>query len=541
MSSKKTYLWLPVLIIFTLIVGFFIGNYFSSKPLGRKLFVSSGNKIDVILDIIDEEYVDSVDMKDLVENAIPKIINELDPHSVYIPAEDLQTVNDDLEGHFSGIGVQFSLQKDTIMVVSVISGGPSEKVGLLPGDRIVTINDSLFVGENVNNDKVMKTLRGEKGSIVKIGVKRSTTGDKLKTFEITRGDVPVNTVDIAYQVDKGIGLIKINKFGRTTYNEFIVSISKLLEEGCESFIIDLRGNSGGFLDIAVNIINEFLARGQLIVYTQGKAFPRSDAVANGTGTCQDNPVVILVDEWSASASEIVAGAIQDNDRGLIIGRRSFGKGLVQNQIPLSDKSAVRLTIARYYTPSGRCIQKEYELGQGEKYELDLINRFTHGEFDSADSIKSNGSEFKTLLGRPVYAEGGIMPDIFIPRDTLGYTSYYTNLINNNVLYEFSFQYSDQYRDKLSKFKDYKSLVAYLQKQPILEDVVSYAETKGIHRRPVLINVSGKQIENLAQAYIVRNIFGDNGFYPVYLSNDIAVKKAVEVIKQKKTYPVAPEK
>ena len=539
MNSKKTALWLPILIIFTLIIGFVVGNYFSSKSLGRKLFISTGNKIDVILNIINKEYVDSVDINSLLEGAIPKIVSELDPHSVYIPAEDLQAVNDDLDGHFSGIGVQFSLQKDTIMVVSVISGGPSEKVGLQPGDRIVTINDSLFVGTHITNEKVMKTLRGEKGTIVTVGIKRADSKE-LYDYKITRGNVPVNSIDIAYQIRPGIGFIKINKFGRTTYNEFIVSISKLLSEGCDSFIIDLRSNGGGILETAINIVNEFLPRGRLIVYTEGKASPRSDAVANGTGTCQTEPLVILTDEWSASASEIVAGAIKDNDRGTIIGRRTFGKGLVQNQVPFSDNSALRLTVARYYTPSGRCIQKSYELGKGDEYDMDLLTRFEHGEFDSADSIKQEDNlQYETRLGRTVYGGGGIMPDIFVPRDTTGSSSYYTNLINRSIIYEFAFHYTDQHRSLKDKYKDYKSLLAYLQTQPLLNEVVSFAESKGIRRRPTLIEISKKQIENQTQAHIIRNFYGEEGFYPVFFATDPAVKKAIEVIQEGKAFPEKP--
>ncbi|MCL2651008.1 MAG: S41 family peptidase [Candidatus Azobacteroides sp.] len=536
MNSKKTLLWLPVLIIFSLVVGFIVGNYFSSKSLGRKLFISTGNKIDVVLNVIYKEYVDSVDMDALVEGAIPKILNELDPHSVYIPAKDLQAVNDDMEGHFSGIGVQFTLQRDTIMVVSVISGGPSEKVGLQPGDRIVTINDSLFVGADITNEKVMTNLRGAKGTVVRVGIKRN--GNKeLQKYEIIRGDVPLNSIDVAYQISPGIGFIKINKFGRTTYNEFIVSVAELMKEGCESFIIDLRGNSGGLLEEAINITNEFLPRGRLIVYTEGRVSPRNEAVANGTGTCQNQQLVVLIDEWSASASEIFAGAIQDNDRGTIIGRRSFGKGLVQNQIPLSDNSALRLTIARYYTPSGRSIQKRYELGKGSEYEMDLVTRFEHGEFDTADSIKlNNNPRYETRMGRVVYGGGGIMPDIFVPRDTSGYTSYYASLNNNGILYEFAFQYVDQHRDLKNRFKDYRSLLTYLQTQPILNDVVNFAESKGIRRRPTLIEISKTQIENLTYAYIIRNIFGDDGFYPVFFTYDQAIKKAIGVINAGEAFP-----
>ncbi len=535
-SSQKYYLLLPVVILLTLVIGFILGNYFSSNSLSRKFFLNSGNKIDVILDVVDDQYVDTVNMKQLVEDAIPKLINELDPHSTYIPARDLETVNEELEGHFSGIGVQFIRMNDTITVVNVIRGGPSEKVGLQSGDRIVTINDSLFVGPEITEEKIMKTLRGPSGSKVNVGIRRNNSKD-LQTYEITRGDVPVNTVDVAYEVEKGIGLIKINKFGKSTYQEFLNALGMLTQSGCQSFILDLRQNPGGLMDAAVNIINEFLPGKRLIVYTKGKSFPRTDAYSNGTGACQTQQLIVLMDEMSASASEIVAGAIQDNDRGLIIGRRSFGKGLVQSQVTLGDGSALRLTIARYYTPSGRCIQKQYEMGKGEEYEQDLINRFYHGEFDSADSIKqSTDNMYKTLLGRPVYGGGGIMPDIFIPRDTAGITSYYSLLLQNGVFNEFAFNYTDKNRKKLSKYKTYTELWNYLKTQSLVESIVQYAETKGIRRRPNLIARSSKTIDNLTQAYIVRNMFGDNGFYPIYLHRDPAVLKATEIIRNGEAYP-----
>lgn len=531
---------MPIAILLAVIVGFILGNYFSSNSISRRFFLNSGNKVNAILDIIDEQYVDSVSMKDLVEDAIPKIVNELDPHSSYIPAQDLEAVNEDMEGHFSGIGVQFTRRSDTIVVVSVIPGGPSERVGLQPGDRIITINDSLFTSSSISDDKIMKTLRGPKGSKVRVGIKRNSHAE-LKDYEITRGDVPVNTVDVAYEVETGIGLIKINKFGRTTYSEFIQSLGLLTQAGCESFIVDLRQNTGGLLDAAIKISNEFLPGGRLIVYTEGRAFPRSEAYANGTGSCQTQPLVVLMDEMSASASEIVAGAIQDNDRGLIVGRRSFGKGLVQNQITLGDKSALRLTIARYYTPSGRSIQKKYELGKAADYEQDLINRFYHGEFDSLDSIKQSTDDiYKTALGRSVYGGGGIMPDLFIPRDTVGVTSYYSQLQQNGIIYEYAFSYTDQNRDFLTSFKSYQDLWSYLKKQNLVENVVKLAETKGIRRRPVLINQSSRLIENNLHAYIIRNIFGDSGAYPVFLHKDPAVLKAIEMIKKGEAFPQAPE-
>ena len=530
-KNKRIAIWLPVIIAASIALGIFIGNHYLSISTGKFRSYASGNKINAILDIIDEQYVDTVNMSQLVEGAIPKIFSELDPHSGYIPAADAQMVNEELEGSFSGIGVSFNLQTDTILVISVIPGGPSEKAGLLAGDRIITINDSLFAGNNSSQGKIMKTLRGAKNSVVKLGIKRSTSQDLLY-FNVTRGDVPVNSVDVAYVVREGVGYIKVNKFARTTYNEFITAIAKLKQQNCKSFIIDLRGNTGGYMDAAINMINEFMANGRLIVYTEGKAFPRNDVYANGTGTCQDAPIVVLTDEFSGSASEIFAGAIQDNDRGLIIGRRTYGKGLVQSQIPLSDGSALRLTIARYYTPSGRCIQKDYELGKTDEYDQDLFNRFMHGEFDSADSIKINNSlKYQTSLGRTVYGGGGIMPDIFIPRDTSGVTSYFSNVINSGVLNLFTLEYSDNNREKLSSFKTYQELYNYLKKQPLLDKFTNYAVSKGIRKRVTLINISAKLIENQLHSYIVRNFFNDEGFYPIFLKDDVTLLKAIEVIEQ----------
>ena len=357
-KNRRLTIWLPVIIAASIALGIFIGNnYLSLTQHGKRRMFSSGNKINAILDIIDEQYVDTVNMAKLVEGTIPKIFSELDPHSVYISAEDATIVNEDLEGSFSGIGVSFNMQTDTILVISVISGGPAEKAGLLPFDRIITINDSIYSGNNTSQAKIMRTLRGAKNSTVKLGVKRGGEPELLY-FDVTRGDVPVNSVDVSYEVSKGIGYIKVSKFGRTTYNEFITAIAKLKEAGCSSFVIDLRGNTGGYMDAAINMVNEFMPEGRLIVYTEGKAFPRNDVYTNGTGTCKEAPIVVLTDEFSASASEIFSGAIQDNDRGLIIGRRTYGKGLVQSPIKLSDGSEIRLTIARYYTPSGRSIQKD---------------------------------------------------------------------------------------------------------------------------------------------------------------------------------------
>ena len=536
-KNRRLTIWLPVIIAASIALGIFIGNhYLSLTQNGKRRMFSSGNKINAMLDIIDEQYVDTVNMGKLVEGTIPKIFSELDPHSVYISAEDASIVNEDLEGSFSGIGVSFNMQTDTILVISVISGGPAEKAGLLPFDRIITINDSIYSGNSTSQAKIMRTLRGAKNSTVKLGVKRGDTPDLLY-FDVTRGDVPVNSVDVSYEVSKGVGYIKVSKFGRTTYNEFITAIAKLKEAGCNSFVIDLRGNTGGYMDAAINMVNEFMPEGRLIVYTEGKAFPRNDVYTNGTGTCKEAPIVVLTDEFSASASEIFSGAIQDNDRGLIVGRRTYGKGLVQSPIKLSDGSEIRLTIARYYTPSGRSIQKDYKMGDSADYDQDLYNRFIHGEFDSADSIKNTHTEkYHTMIGRTVYGGGGIMPDIFIPRDTSGITTYFSSIVNSGTLYLYALEYSDKNREKLSSFTTYQDLYKYLQSQPLLYDFTNFAASKGIKKRPTLINISGKLIENQLQAYIVRNFFDEAGFYPIFLKDDPTLLRAIQIINEGKSVP-----
>lgn len=528
-KNKRLATWMPVIIAASIAVGIFIGNRFWLLSNGKSRNYISGNKINAVLDVIEEQYVDTVDMKKLVEGTIPKVFSELDPHSVYIPAADAAAVKEDLEGSFSGIGVSFNMELDTILVINVIPGGPSEKAGIKPFDRIVTINDSVYAGNHTNRNKVQKLLRGMKDSTVKLGIKRDDQPDLIE-LEVTRGDVPVNTVDVAYEAGKGIGYIKVSKFGRTTYNEFITSIAKLKQSNCQSFIIDLRGNTGGYMDAAIKMINEFMPGGRMIVYAEGKAFPRFESFANGTGTCLDNDIIVLTDEISASASEIFSGAIQDNDRGLIVGRRTYGKGLVQSPIKLNDGSEIRLTVARYYTPSGRCIQKQYKLGDQEDYDQDIYQRYMHGEFDSADSIKQIDSlRFETVGGRVVYGGGGIMPDIFIPRDTAGYTSYLSTVINKGTLYMYALIYSDTHKKEFQQYKNYKELWAYLKTQPLVNDFTNYAVGKGIRKRPNLITISYKIIENQLQAYIIKNFFDDAGFYPVFLNDDVTLNKAISIL------------
>ncbi len=538
MASKKTSWGVITIILLALVIGFVVGNYLAPQALGRRFFLSSGNKINVILDIIEEDYVDSVNMKQMVEEAIPKLIGELDPHSAYIPADKLQGANEELEGHYGGIGAGFVIQDDTIMVVNVISGGPSEQAGIEAGDRLITVGGASYTGHEMSRDSAISTLRGPVGTKVKVGIKKPLTS-KIVEYEIVRGEIPDNTVLASYEVSKGVGLIKIRKFARTTYDEFIQAMAQLSSAGCTSFILDLRSNTGGIFDIAVSMTNDFLNKGQLIVYKEGRAMPREESIANGSGAFQKNQLVVLMDEVSASASEVLAGAIQDNDRGLIIGRRSYGKGLVQKPINLSDGSALRLTIARYYTPSGRCIQRSYVLGKSGDYEQEWIDRFYHGEAFSRDSIKFDESlKYYTSVGRVVYGGGGVMPDIFVPRDTVGLTSYYMTLESKDIFYEYAFKYVDQHRKALKRFKDYESLYNYLVKEPIVEGVVSFAESKGTRRKLHLIDISYNLIQNQAIAYIVGNVLGNEWLYPVVMKQDPVVLKALETLKKGEATPEA---
>ncbi len=536
---NKRNLNLVLLVLISVLAGLFLGNSIARRAqirnnnsILKNIFsVKPKNKIGEVLNLIDRQYVDTVNSDSITEELMIDLIAKLDPHSVYIPAKDLESVNSELEGSFSGIGVQFNIQNDTVMIISVINGGPSEKVGLLAGDRIITVNDTAFTGKNITNEKVMKKLRGPAKTKVILGVKRNGTNEILK-FSVTRGEIPLNSVDIAYVIEKEVGLIKVNKFASTTYSEFLNAIANLRAKGVKKYIIDLRENSGGLMDQAINMANEFLPAENLIVYAQGKAYPRFDAKSDGKGSCIKNPVIVLIDEFSASASEIFAGAIQDNDRGLIIGRRSFGKGLVQQQMPLSDGSALRLTVARYYTPSGRSIQKPYIRGKSDDYERDLMDRFLHGEFFSADSIHNSDSLiYKTKSGKIVYGGGGIMPDIFVARDTNQYTPYLTKIINYGYLYQYAFKYTDQNRQKLKTFKTWSDMNEYLSKQTLLEDFVKFAEGKGVAANMKEINISKKFILHLLKAYITRNILGDEGFYPLFFQQDETVIKALEEIRK----------
>lgn len=533
----------PLIIAISVIVGILVGTFYARNYGGNRLGIINGssNKLNALLRVVDDQYVDTVNMDKLVESALPQILAELDPHSTYISAQSYEDVNSELEASFSGIGIQFQIQDDTIHVNSVVAGGPSEKVGVMAGDRIVKVNDTLFVGKIVTENEAKRRLKGPKGSQVKISVKRASEKELLD-FNIIRGDIPQNTVEAAYMIDKDFGYIQISKFGRETHVELLNALAQLTHQNCKGIILDLRDNTGGFMDAAIRMANEFLPEGQLIVFAQGRKYPRQMEYANGTGSVQRMPLVVLVNEGSASASEIFAGAIQDNDRGTIVGRRTFGKGLVQQPIDFSDGSGIRLTIARYYTPSGRCIQRPYENGKDEAYEMDWLNRYEHGEFFSADSIKLNtDEEYYTVLGRPVYGGGGIMPDVFVAQDTTGVTSYLIEVSNKRIIQQFCFNYSDTNRAKLSELKDVEKMVKYLRQRGIVDKFLVYADSKGIKRRNLLISKSYKLIERNVLGGIIYNILGQQPYIQFLNQDDNAVLKAMEILKNGDAFPKAPEK
>lgn len=529
-NTKKLAVWVPLIVAVSLAGGIWIGRLFGGTSPTQSTAVS---KLSNILDIINAVYVDPVDTDSIVEMSISDIMAKLDPHSVYIPSSDLQAVNEELDGSFSGIGVSFTILNDTIVVNEVISGGPSERVGLLPGDRIVTINDSVVAPPNWDQARILRTLRGKKGTEVHLGIRRATSGSKLLPYTIVRGDIPVTSIDASYIVEPGVGYVRVNKFGRSTYDEFFTTLVNLSQEGAEKFIVDLRGNTGGYMEIANLMANEFLPRGARIVSMRGRdETDQEDNVfyADGNGTFQNADIVVLIDEYSASSSEIFSGAIQDNDRGLVIGRRSFGKGLVQRQIDLPDSSALRITTARYYTPAGRCIQKKYTLGGDEAYELDLLNRMNHGETLSVDSIQVDRSEtFFTLGGRKVYGGGGILPDIFVPSDTSGFSKYYFNVANAGLLQKFAFDYVDANRAALEKTGSVENLLKTLPSDSeLLVSFVNYASSKAhVPQQWFYINISRHLIVNQLKALIARDIFGVNGYFVVSNAQDPSVARALK--------------
>lgn len=503
----------------------------------RVVNLQTTDKIDGLLRLIDKNYVDTVSIDSLIEKAMPKVLAELDPHSVYIPAKDLEETNGELASSFSGIGIQFTIQSDTIYVSNIIHGGPAEKVGLFPGDRIVTIDDSLFVGKKLTNEAAMSHLKGPEGTTVKVGVKREGESE-LIPISIVRGNIPVKSVEASYLIDGRWGFLYVTKFAEATYAETLLAIASLLREGMEGIIIDLRDNSGGYMGAALQMLNEFLPKGQTLVYTEGEHSKRHDFKADGSGTCKQLPIVVLTNEGSASASEIFAGGIQDNDRGTIIGRRTFGKGLVQQPFEFSDGSAVRLTIARYHTPSGRCIQKPYSSGDDEEYQLDILTRYERGEFFSQDSIHQNENDvYTTLNGRTVYGGGGIMPDIFVPQDTTGYNSYYMALSRSGIFRSYTFSYTDHNRATLSRYTDMSSLLAYLKSSNVKERFFAEAAKKGV-RTPTAaeLNEAMSNIETVLYGNIIYNMLGMDEHIQFLNQRDPVVARAIEILEKGESVP-----
>lgn len=522
---------LPLLMAGGVIGGVFIGTYITKRSLSAEQ-----EKLRTVLSLVESEYVDKIDVDSLVEATLPNLLTSLDPHSAYIPAEELNDVNDDLAGSFSGVGVSFQIVNDTVRVVEVIPGGPAEKVGILQGDRIIKADTVSLTGPEITSENVFKNLRGQKGTKVELTIKRSNSPKEVK-FDVIRGDIPVNSVDVSYMMSDDTGYLRVTKFSRNTYMEFFNALNDLKSEGAKKYVIDLRGNTGGFMDQAIYMANEFLPAGRMIVYTKGRR-PENEtmAISDGTGRFQDAEITVLTNEGSASASEIFAGAIQDNDRGLVVGRRSFGKGLVQNQTELPDSSAIRLTVARYYTPSGRSIQKEYKRGDNGKYDLDIVDRFSHGEFYSADSIKHDESKiFTTSNGRKVYGGGGIMPDVFVPEDTTGITSYYINVANQGLIQKFSFSVADKYREMLNGVKEIDRFLKVLPRDnTLLENFVTYAAKNGVPARWYYINQSRDLLLSQIKAMIARDVLGYPAFIELLNEDDKAVNKAFELLQQGKS-------
>jgi carboxyl-terminal processing protease len=529
-KNSRIAIWLPLVLACCLVTGMFIGNLFknnSGSQLPIKVFTRQ-DKLSSILDFIDNNYVDSVNLDSISETVIPVLLENLDPHSIYIPPRELLGVNETLRGNFDGIGVQFNMQNDTILVIQTVRGGPSEKAGLLAGDRIISVDGIPVAGVKMPEDSIVGRLRGERDSEVKVGIYRKRTREKL-SYSLKRGVIPVSSIDVGYMATPDIGYIRINTFSQTTYPEFQEALSKLKRSGCRKLIIDLRGNTGGIMDPAIRIADDFLEKGKLIVYTQGHSRAREEYRATQEDSGKDLGLAILIDEGSASASEIVAGAIQDNDRGRIIGRRSFGKGLVQEQAVLSDGSALRLTTARYYTPTGRSIQKPYLHGS-EDYYHDIAQRYQKGEFMVADSIHFNDSlKFTTPEGHTVYGGGGIMPDYFVPYDTSGITPFFLKINAAGMIYKYALTYSDLHRDELSVFNRVDEFVDYLDSKDVLGSFKTHILANGFNPSALEWKESRLIIRTQLKAYIARNFMDNDGFYPIIQAIDNTLNKAIEVL------------
>ena len=533
-NSKYTILF-PLLLAAGVVLGLLLGQYMGRnsttsqiKGMLRQMALPT-NKLTYTLSLIENQYVDSVAMDSLAEHVIPLLVKELDPHSVYIPAAEMQQLNEPLEGEFDGIGVVFNMATDTVIVLNVIPQGPSDKAGIKAGDRIIEINDTLVAGQKIPQRDVVKKLRGPRGTTVHLGLGRQGIGE-LVGVDVVRDKIPIKSIESAFRIADGIGYIKLGQFARTTSAEMEQALASLRAEGVTKLIFDLRGNSGGYLDQAILVANEFLHKEQLIVYTEDRHHQQQREYADGTGSAQDMDVVVLIDEGSASSSEILAGALQDNDRGTIVGRRSFGKGLVQRQIPYSDGSALRLTTARYYTPTGRSIQKPYTIGDDESYEEDIWNRYRNNEFFSADSIHfADSLKYFTAGGRTVYGGGGIMPDRFVPADTTDITPYLREVTGRNILYRFTIEYADRHRNELNRITTLPELDAFFAKDPgLLSEFIRYAARAGVAPKPSQIERSKAIILSQIKAYVGRNTpLEDNAFYHALQGIDSTVQQALK--------------
>lgn len=529
--------FMPLLMALCIVVGILIGTFYANHFSGNRLNIinSGSNRLSNLLHIIDDQYVDTVNIDSLVEKAFPGILAELDPHSVYISAKDVATANDDLKGSFSGVGIEFTIRKDTIHVQNVIKDGPAEQAGLLAGDKIVSIDGKPFVGKIVTDEEAKHRLKGPKDTKVTIGVIRYGE-TKPKTFVVTRGDITTKSVSAVYMLNDTTGYIRIKSFGERTYAEMLAGLYDLSTQNFKSLVIDLRDNTGGYLQAATQMVNEFLPKNRLIVYTEGRKSPRANYRSDGRGSFQDLPLVVLINEGSASAAEIFAGAIQDNDRGTIIGRRSFGKGLVQKQIEFPDGSMVRLTIARYYTPSGRCIQKPYTPGDETDYQLDLLSRYEHGEYFSQDSIRHTGPEYHTHIGRTVYGGGGITPDIFIPEDTLDMTSYYKEAAMSGLILQYAYNYADDHRQQLSRYDTMKSLSAYLQRLGLVDQFATFADKNGLRRRNLMIQRSYRLLDRYINSRIIYNMLDEQAWMEYLNRDDKVIEAAVNAFKDNRAFP-----
>ena len=531
---------MPLLMALCVVVGILIGTFYANHFSGNRLNIinSGSNRLSNLLHIVDDQYVDKVNIDSLVDMAIPQILADLDPHSVYIPAKDAQAVTDDLKGSFSGVGIEFTIRKDTIHVQNVVKNGPAQRAGILAGDKIVSVDGKTFVGKVVTQDEAMRRLKGPKDTKVKIGVVRY--GQKaVKYFTVTRGDIPQRSITATYMLDKSTGYIKIKNFGETTYPELLIALAQLSQERFSNLVIDLRDNGGGYMNSAVQMANEFLPKNKLIVYMQGRKSPRQDFRSDGHGSYQKIPLIVLINEASASASEIFAGAMQDNDRATIIGRRSFGKGLVQQQIGFPDGSMIRLTIARYYTPSGRCIQKPFKPGDNQDYDNDLLTRYQHGEFFSQDSIKHTGPAYHTSIGRIIYGGGGITPDIFVAEDTLSMTSYYKQAAMSGLILQYAFNYTDNNRQKLNTYSSMMEMSKYLVSQNTVEQFAAFADKNGLKRRNLMIRKSHKLLERFINSRIIYNMLDEQAWTEYINQNDPTIATALRVFEKNEAFPKKP--